>query len=90
MAKVYTIISNRRNYGRADSTSEFSGTMPELVYDFKYTLDCGASWEHEKGNSKINTNPKTIKSLISNLNKAERNSAADGNPRNYYELKIEG
>ena len=90
MTKIYTIISNRRNYGRPDSTSEFTGTIPELVEDFQYTLDCGASWSHESGNSKINTNPKTIKSLISNLNKAERNSAANGDSRISYELKIEG
>lgn len=90
MAKSYTIISNRRNYGRADSTSEFTGTIPELLEDFSYTLECGASWEHEKGNSKINRYPKTIKSLVSNLNKSERNSAANGDSRTSYELKIEG
>jgi hypothetical protein len=55
-----------------------SGTLQELVDAYSYTLECGASWQHEKGNSKINRNPGTIKSLISNLNKAVNNTARDG------------
>ena len=53
-------------------------TLPELVEYHQYTLECGRSWQHEKGNKKINCNPKTIKSLITNLNNAVNNSAANG------------
>lgn len=41
------------------------GTITALTKYFGYTLDCGHSW-----NQKINTKPKTYKSLISNLNKS--------------------
>lgn len=41
------------------------GTVEEITNYFGYTLECGNSW-----NKKINRNPKTIKSLISNLEKA--------------------
>jgi hypothetical protein len=55
-----------------------TGSVEELVKAYAYTLECGASYSHEKGNSKINRNPKTIKSLVSNLNNAVNNSAANG------------
>jgi hypothetical protein len=51
MVKIYTVIKERR--GR---TTEEKGTMSELLDYFGYTLECGKSWEHEKGNSKINLN----------------------------------
>lgn len=54
------------------------GTLPELVDYYGYTLEVGASYAHEKGNSKINRNPKTIQSLVSNLEKAKNNAAANG------------
>ena len=41
------------------------GTLEQLVKYFGYTLECGYSW-----NSRINPNPTTYKSLISNLNKS--------------------
>lgn len=53
-------------------------TISEAVDYYSYTLTSGSSWSHEKGNKKINCNPKTIKSLITNLNNAVNNSAADG------------
>jgi hypothetical protein len=55
-----------------------TGSVEELVKAYAYTLECGASYSHEKGNLKINRNPKTIKSLVSNLNNAVNNSAANG------------
>ncbi len=73
--KTYTVVKTKVRTG---STLQFTGTIPELVKNFSYTLECGASWQHEKGNKKINTNPKTIKSLINNLNAAVDNSAANG------------
>lgn len=53
-------------------------TIAEAVKYYSYTLECGASYEHEKGNKKINRNPTTLKSLLSNLNKASDNAARNG------------
>lgn len=61
-----------------------TGTLKELIKCFSYTLDCGRSYQHEKGNKKINIEPKNIKSLISNLNNAVNNSAANGYSGKYY------
>jgi hypothetical protein len=55
-----------------------TGTLLELIQYHKYTLECGASYSHEKGNKKINCNPKGIASLVTNLNNAVNNSAANG------------
>lgn len=66
--------------------SIYTGSLKDLISKFSYTLECGRSWQHEKGNKKINTNPKTIDSLITNLNNSARNSAANGNPNTFYEL----
>ena len=76
--KTFKVQSVRSRYGSEPSISTFEGTIPQLVEQFSYTLECGKSWEHEKGNKKINTNPKGIKSLINNLNNAVNNSAANG------------
>lgn len=53
-------------------------TLAEAIEYYGYTLEKGASWQHEKGNKKINRAPKTIQSLITNLNNAENNAAANG------------
>ena len=82
--KVYTIIVHRR--GRV---TEVSRTLEEFIQYFAYTLEVGQSWQHEKGNKKINRRPKTIKSLISNLNNAVNNAAANGYSDTWYELKEE-
>lgn len=78
--KIFTVRVTRR--GRISNTS---GTISELVKHFGYTLECGKSWEHESGNSKINLNPRGIKSLVKNLNNADNNSAQNGCGMNYYE-----
>jgi len=83
MAKTYVIRSTRHRNG---SSFTMEGTVAELVGKTAYTLECGASWQHEKGNKKINQNPKTINSLISNLNNAVNNSAANGCADTFYEL----
>lgn len=59
-------------------------TVEEAVEYYGYTLEKGASWQHEKGNKKINRNPKTIKSLLTNLNNAVNNAAANGYAGEYY------
>ena len=56
----------------------FEGTLAELTKCFSYTLECGDSWSHERGRKKINTEPKTIKSLMTNVYNASNNSAANG------------
>ena len=84
--KIYTIITTR-NSGRGSKTSETSGTLAELISNFKYTLETGKSYEKEKGNKKIDTNPKSIASLIKNLNNATNNAAANGYSGTSYSLK---
>jgi hypothetical protein len=59
-------------------------TLVEAVDAYGYTLECGKSYEHEKGNKKINCNPKSIDTLIKNLNNAVNNSAANGYSGTYY------
>jgi hypothetical protein len=83
MTKEITIIKNRNG-----KDSEIVGTVEYLVNNyFGYTLEVGQSWEHEKGNRKINRNPKSGKSLVDNLNKAVTNSAANGYSSTYFRLK---
>ena len=81
--KTYNIEIDRR--GRTRETGY--KTLEELIEYFSYTLECGASYQHERGNKKINRNPKTIKSLITNINNAESNTAANGYSSTYYYLK---
>lgn len=84
--KQYKIKMTKSSMRREDRTYFQEGTLPELVEAYSYTLECGASWSHEKGRSKINRNPKSIKTLISNLNKAVDNTAANGYSGKQYEL----
>lgn len=84
--KTFTVSSTNR---RTDRSINFSGTLPELIKTFSYTLECGASWQHESGNKKINRNPRGIKSLVTNLNNATNNSAANGYSDTEYELVTE-
>ena len=71
--KIYTIEKERngRYYYQ-------TGTLPELIKAYSYTLEKGKSWEREKGNKKININPTTIEKLVDNLYNAENNAAANG------------
>jgi len=80
--KKFTIVKDRNN-----RTSEMSGTLVELIDKTKYTLETGKSYESEKGNKKININPKTIKALITALNNSVNNSAANGYSTTSYSLK---
>lgn len=74
--KRYVITRTRSLWGRSYTSRPM--TVSEAVKYYSYTLEVGASWQHERGNKKINRNPTTIKSLIANLNKASNNSAANG------------
>jgi len=83
MSKEITIIKTRNG-----KDSEIVGTVDYLVNSyFGYTLEVGQSWEREKGNKKINVNPKSGKALVDNLNKAVTNSAANGYSSTYFALK---
>lgn len=79
-SKVYTITETKRSTFGNSPAREYTqtGTLPELVKSFGYTLECGSSYEHEKGNKKINLNPKSIDTLVKNLYNAKNNSAANG------------
>lgn len=55
-----------------------TGTLMELIKAHSYTLEVGKSWEHEKGNKKINMNPKSVLQLVKMLNYAVDNAAANG------------
>ena len=80
--KQYTIEICRWNGRNRTKT----GTLDELIEYFGYTLLKGKSWEHERGNKRINTTPKSARSLVTNLNNAESNRARNGCPNTYYEL----
>lgn len=50
---------------RGERTTVWRGTLERLISAFSYTLEIGHSWD-----SRVNKNPKTITSFISNLQKA--------------------
>lgn len=74
--KRYIITHTRPLSGRSYSSRPL--TVAEAVDYYSYTLEVGASWAHEKGNRRVNRNPKTIASLITNLNNASNNAARNG------------
>jgi hypothetical protein len=78
------IVTIRRDHGK-DRTTE--GTIAELIDYFRYTLEQGKSWEHEKGNKKVNKSPKSIKALITSLNNATNNAAANGYSGTSYDFE---
>jgi hypothetical protein len=66
---------------RGDRETIFEGTLEYLIDGvFGYTLECGNSW-----NKKINRYPKSIKSLITNINKSY-DEIEGGYTRSYVEL----
>jgi len=81
VGQEYTVIIDRKGRERP-----VTGTIPELLDYFGYTLEVGKSYEHERGRYKINMNPKNIQSLVDNLNKAASNGAANSAPSTYYSV----
>ena len=79
--KEITIVISRNGKER-----EVKGTLEYLLEYFGYTLEVGKSYERERGNKKININPKSGKSLVTNLNKAVSNSASNGYSSTSYSL----
>ena len=77
--KKYKIkIERSGTFGNSYPERFTEGTLAELINYFHYTLEVGKSWEREKGNKKINMNPKTIQDLIKNVENAKDNSASNG------------
>lgn len=88
--KVYTIRETHHSmFGGKVRTHDWTGTIEELTEIFSYTLLVGESWQHERGNKKINRHPKTIQSLCNNLYNAQNNAARNGYGGYYYEV-VEG
>ena len=84
--QVYTVNITRYRHGRDDQTRSTSGTIPELLDYFGYTLEVGKSYERERGRYKINMNPRNINQLVDALNKAASNGAANGAASTYYSV----
>lgn len=83
--KKYIITTHNSRSDRDSDTEPM--TVAQAVEYFSYTLETGASYEHERGNKKINRNPTTIKALITNLNNARSNAAANGCSNYSYSAK---
>ena len=78
-SKLYRITKTKSGrFGGDVRTYTQEDTLEELIKAYSYTLECGRDYQHEKGNKKINTQPKNIKSLVTNLYNASNNRAADG------------
>ena len=77
--KVFTIRETHYSlFGDRVREFDHTGTLEELTEAFGYTLLVGESWQNERGNKKINRHPKTIKSLVTNLENARNNAARNG------------
>ena len=64
--KQYTIRVQRiRLHGDNPVPKSYAGAIAELTESFSYTLECGHSWD-----GRVNRNPKTIGTLVTNLNRA--------------------
>jgi len=82
--KLCFLKEDRSGYVSSRKPTIWIGTIDYLVQAFSYTLEVGESWQHEKGNHKINRNPKNIDSLVKNLQWAKDNAAANGYSGTYY------
>lgn len=76
--KAYRVTKIQQVAGGGIRTYTHEGTLPELLEIYRHSLEAGQSWEHEKGNKKINTNPRTIKSLCTALTNSANNVAING------------
>jgi hypothetical protein len=83
-AKTYVFTSTKPYTGRSYTTEPL--TLQEAIEYFSYTLECGASYSGHK----INKTPKTINSLVNNLNKASENKAANGIGDTYTAVEFTG
>lgn len=77
MSKRYIFTETKGTFTRREYKTR-PMTVAEAVEYYGYTLECGASYEHERGNKKVNRNPKTLDSLLKALHNATNNSARNG------------
>ena len=77
MEKIYKIKVTSQN--NRETIKE--GTISELTKYFSYTLEVGNSW-----NKRINKNPKTIKSFVTNLQNSYSEKESSCYNRTYVEL----
>lgn len=89
---VYTIECHDTGsiYGGKNRYYYQTGTLAQLIDAYSYTLEVGESWQGEKGNHRINRNPRNVNDLVKNLNWAVNNSAADGYSGKTYRVLPEG
>lgn len=75
--KTYTI---RKTRSGMNGCREYlsNGTLEELIKYHGYTLECGHSW-----NNKINMHPKSIKGLVTALNKSAKETDGGWNVTTY-------
>ena len=79
--KLYTIVIRRSGPVHNDER-EVTRDLAGLIEYFSYTLEVGASW-----NNKINRNPKTIKSFLTNLQNSYEEKEASCYNRTHVSLK---
>ena len=84
--KEYTIVQTRFRIVGESKVKEVTGTLDYLKQYFGYTLECGRSWQYERGNRKVPENIKSGKTLVKALNIAEANRSRSYQGV-YYELK---
>ncbi len=60
---------------RSNSTYTYE-SLAAAIEAHRHILEKGRSYESERGNKKINMNPRSAKILVDNLNKAVINAAA--------------
>lgn len=91
LQKTFLIECQNSGSGFSSRTSYYyqEGSLEELIKAYSYTLECGASYQHEKGNAKINCSPKSVDLLVKNLNNAVNNSAANGYAGKHYSIVTE-
>jgi ribosomal protein L17 len=78
--KIYRLKKTRSGMSSTYETI-YEGTLDHLINGvFGYTLQCGSSW-----NRKINRNPKTIRALVTAINKSYEETEG-GYTRSYVEL----
>ena len=79
--KIYKVQTTKSRRSGEDRVNVVERTLGELIEYFSYTLEIGNSW-----NKKINRNPKTIKSFVSNLQKSYEEQEASCYDRTHVEL----
>lgn len=80
--KKYTIEFNKYR----ECNIQYRGNLHELIDYFNDLLEEGKLYENERYNRKITTNPKSIRSLIINLNNSKNNASRNGHTNDNYHL----